>query len=129
MTSLLATPVGMSRVFPLSAMPSSTFQNGLGRMAYTLTPTNASNARSYLRKCGYRPDLKATINDNALSTVDTVNYLAVTFARTAKWTDHVEGIFRKYVRLSFFAKKLRRLSTPAEYIRKLAEACVIPIIL
>ncbi len=29
----------------------------------------------------------------------------------------------------FFAKKLRRLSTPAEYIRKFAEACVIPIIL
>ncbi len=28
-----------------------------------------------------------------------------------------------------FAKKLRRLSTPAEYIRKFAEACVIPIIL
>ncbi len=32
-------------------------------------------------------------------------------------------------RPSFFAKKLRRLSTPAEYIRKFAEACVIPIIL
>ncbi len=28
-----------------------------------------------------------------------------------------------------FSKKLRRLSTPAEYIRKFAEACVIPIIL
>ncbi len=28
-----------------------------------------------------------------------------------------------------FAKKLRRLSTPTEYIRKFAEACVIPIIL
>ncbi len=39
------------------------------------------------------------------------------------------GIFRKSVRLSFFAKKLRRLSTPAEYIRKFAEAFVIPIIL
>ncbi len=62
------------------------------------------------------PDLNATINDSALSTVDTVNYLEVTFARNAKWTNHVEGIFRKCVRLSFFAKKL-------------AEACVIPIIL
>ncbi len=73
------------------------------------------------------PDLKATINDNALSTVDTVTYLGVTFARNAKWINHVEGIFRKCVH--FFAKKLRRLSTPAEYIRKFAEACVIPIIL
>ncbi len=46
-----------------------------------------------------------------------------------KWANHVEGIFRKCARLSFFAKKLRRLSTPAEYIRKFANACVIPIIL
>ncbi len=75
------------------------------------------------------PDFKAIINDNALSTVDTVTYLGVTFARNAKWTNHVEGIFRKCVRLSFFKKKLRRLSTPAAYIRKFDEACVIPIIL
>ncbi len=75
------------------------------------------------------PDLKATVNDNALSTVDTFTNLGVTVARNAKWTNHVEGIFRKCVHLSFFAKKLRSLSTPAEYIRKFAEACVIPIIL
>ncbi len=75
------------------------------------------------------PELDDIINDNALTTVDTVTYLGVTFARNAKWTNHGEGIFRKCVRLSFFAKKLRRLSTPAEYIRKFAEACVIPIIL
>ncbi len=54
------------------------------------------------------PDLKATINDNVLSTVDTVTCLGVTFARNAKWTNHVEGIFRKCVRLSFFAKKLAK---------------------
>ncbi len=53
----------------------------------------------------------------------------VTFVRNAKWTNHVEGVFRKWVSISFFAKKFRRLSTPAEYIRKFAEACVIPVIL
>ncbi len=53
--------------------------------------------------------LRATINGNALSMVDPVTYLGVTFTRNAK--------------------KLRRLSTPAEVIRKFAEACVIPIIL
>ncbi len=50
---------------------------------------------------------RTTINGNALSTVDPVTYLGVTFTR--------------------IAKKLRRLSTPAEVIRKFAEACVIPI--
>ncbi len=76
------------------------------------------------RKCYYRP-----INDNVLSTFDTVTYLGVTFARNAKWTNHIEGIFRKCVRLSFFAKKLRRLSIPAEYIHNFDETCVLPTIL
>ncbi len=75
------------------------------------------------------PDFKASINDNVLSTVDSVTNLGVTFARNAKWTKHVEGIFGKCVRLFFFAKTLRRLSTPPAYIRKFAEACVIPVIL
>ncbi len=49
------------------------------------------------------PDLNATINAHALSTVDTVTYLGVTFARNAKRTNHVEGIFRKCV--SLYTKK------------------------
>ncbi len=125
MTSLSATPVGMPKVFPLSTMPSSTFQNGLN-----LNPNKCVQCTfSLIGNVVTDPDLKATINDNALSTVDTVTCLGGTFARNANWTNHVEGIFRKCVRLCFFAKKLRRLSTPAEYIRKFAEACVIPIIL
>ncbi len=80
-------------------------------------------------KCCYRPWFKTIINDNVLSTVDTVTCLGVTFARNAKWTNHVARIFRKCVRLSFFAKKRRSLSTPAEFIRKFAEAYVIPTIL
>ncbi len=68
---------------------------------------------AFSRKVNSVTDLKATINDNALSTVDTVTNLGVTFAKNAKSTNHVEGIFRKCIRLSFFAKKLPRLSTPA----------------
>ncbi len=41
--------------------------------------------------------------------------------------------FRKSVQprvcLSFFVKKLRRLSTPAEFFRKFVETCVLPLIL
>ncbi len=75
------------------------------------------------------PDLKAAVNSNILSTVDSVAWFGVTFSRNARWTNHVEGIFRKCVLLSFFAKKLRRLLTPAEFIRKFSDACVIPITL
>ncbi len=75
------------------------------------------------------PDLKAKINGNTLSEVESVTYLGVTFSNNAKWTAHVEDIFRKCVRLSFFVKKLRRLSTTAEFIRRFVETCVLPLIL
>ncbi len=65
------------------------------------------------------PDLKANTNRYTLSEVESVTYLGVTFSNNAKWTAHVEDIFRKCVRFFFFfVKKLRRLSTPAEFIRK-----------
>ncbi len=57
-----------------------------------------------------------------LSEVESVPYLGVKFSNNAKWTAHVEAMFRKCVRLSFFVKKLCRLSTPAE-------TCVVPLIL
>ncbi len=51
------------------------------------------------------PDLKANINGNTLSEVESATYLGVTFSNNAKWITHVEDIFRKRVRLSFFVKK------------------------
>ncbi len=75
------------------------------------------------------PDLKANINGNTLSEVESVTFLGITFSNNAKWTAHVEDIFIKCVRLSFFAKKLRSLSTPAESIRKFVETCALPLIL
>ncbi len=55
------------------------------------------------------PDLKANTNGNALSAVESVTYLGVTFSNNAKWTTHVEEILRKCVRLSFFVKRLRKV--------------------
>ncbi len=48
-----------------------------------------------------------------------------------KWVHNYFTGHSQYIRAhnKVFAKKLRRLSTPAEYIRKFAEVCVIPIIL
>ncbi len=73
------------------------------------------------------PDLKANISGNNLSAVESVTYLGVTFSRNAKWTTHIEDIFRKRVRLSFCVKKFRMLSTPTEFIRKFVEACILPL--
>ncbi len=65
------------------------------------------------------PDLKATINGNAQTTVDAVTYLGVTFSSNAEWDTHAEGIFR-CVRLSFFVKKLLRLTTPLSLFANLS---------
>ncbi len=83
-----------------------------------------------LGKCYYRPWFKS-YHKWQRTIHDWHSYLpiGVTFARKAKWTNHVERIFRKCVRLSLFAKKLRRLSAPAAVIGKFVEACVKPIIL
>ncbi len=50
-------------------------------------------------------EFKANINGNTLTEVEAVPYLGVTFSNNAKWTAHVEDIFRKCVRLSFFCKE------------------------
>ncbi len=66
------------------------------------------------------PGLKVTI-----SAVESVTYFWGYIREKSK----LDGIFRNCVHLFFFAKKLRRLSTPAEFIRKFGESGVIPIIL
>ncbi len=55
------------------------------------------------------PDLKATINDNALSAVELVTYLGVKFSNYAKWATRVEETCRKYVRLPLFCKETSKL--------------------
>ncbi len=62
------------------------------------------------------PDLKVKTNGNTLSEVESVTFHGV------------EDIFRTCVRLSFVAKQLRRLSTPAEFSRKFIETCVLPLL-
>ncbi len=58
------------------------------------------------------PALKANLNGNTLSTVESVTYLGVTFPNNAKWTTHVEDIFRNFESyqcpLSLFANFSRR---------------------
>ncbi len=125
LTSLLATPVMISIINKaLKYVSEWSGHNGLN-----LNPNkHIQCAFSLIGNAIFDPDFNATINENALSTVDTITYLGVTFSRNVKWTNNVVGIFRICESLSFFAKKPRRLSPPAEYIRKFVEGCVIPLI-
>ncbi len=57
------------------------------------------------------PDLKANINGTKLSEVESVTYLGVIFSNNAKWTTHIEDIFRNFegyqLPLSLFASLSR----------------------
>ncbi len=64
-------------------MPLSTCQTAPGVMVLTSIQTNASNAVT-------DPDLKADVNGNTLTEVESVTYLGVTFSDNAKWTAHAE---------------------------------------
>ncbi len=50
-------------------------------------------------------DLRANVNGNTLSKVDSVTHLGVTFSNNAKWTAHAVDMFRKWIRLAFFCKQ------------------------
>ncbi len=75
----------------------STSQTGLGIIVLNSIQANASNACSPLRAMTLTDlDLKANINGNTFSEVEPATYLQVTFSNNAKWTVHVEDIFRKF---------------------------------
>ncbi len=65
------------------------------------------------------PDSNDYMNNYALSTVESVSYLAVTFSNSAKWNTHVGAAEEK---------QLQRLSTPAERIRNFVEVRELPLI-
>ncbi len=65
------------------------------------------------------------MDGNVLYKVESFIYARVTFSGNAKWNNHVEETLRKPL---VFEKKLRRLSTPDQFVRKLAEACIFSIV-
>ncbi len=91
-----------------------------GDNGLNLNPNKCVQCMSFLKgNADTDPDLKANINGNTLSTVESVTHLGVTFTNNAKWTTHVEDIFGKCLRLFFFCKE-------TELICKFAEACILP---
>ncbi len=72
-------------------MLTSTFQISPGILVLTSTLTNASSVCTIFKgNAVTEPDLKVTIDDNTLSTFESVTNLGVTLSNNAKWTSHVE---------------------------------------
>lgn len=59
----------------------------------------------------------------------TTKYLGVFLSSDLSWTDHVQVIYRKLVKLSFYIKRLRQCKMPQHIILNFIQSCVIPVII
>lgn len=75
------------------------------------------------------PDVIVRINDVSLQPCITVKYLGVTFSSDLTWTNHIEVLYKKCLRLSFHIRRLRSIAVPNHIIKKFVDACILPIIL
>ena len=70
-----------------------------------------------------------TLNDHNLNIVKDVKYLGVTFSSNLTWSSHIEYLYKKCLRLSFYIRRLITSKVPRSVIKKFVDSCVLPIIL
>ncbi len=68
-----------------------------------------------------------TIADYPIPRQQVVKYLGVTLCSNLSWSDHVQEVFNKVRRLTFFTLKLRKLSVTPRIILQFITACILPL--
>jgi hypothetical protein len=66
------------------------------------------------------------VNNAPIPRTPTVKYLGMTLSKNLCWSLHVQSLFIKVRRLSFYAARLRALSVPLKLIRQFVIACILP---
>ncbi len=69
------------------------------------------------------------INGEALSREQTVKYLGVHFNSNLTWSTHIDSVFTKCLKISFFIWRLRSMNVHKSLLWRIVSACAIPIIL
>jgi hypothetical protein len=75
------------------------------------------------------PHVPVLLNDRQLDDLDSVKYLGLTFSSNLTWSFHIEDIYKKCLRLSFYIRRLNSIFVPNNVIHRFVDACVIPIII
>ncbi len=73
--------------------------------------------------------LLSLINGEALSREQTVKYLGVHFNSNLTWSTHIDSVFTKCLKISFFIRRLRSMNVHKSLLWRIVSACAIPIIL
>ena len=66
------------------------------------------------------------VNNQCIPKADHVKYLGFTLTHNLSWSVHVNNVFTKVRKLSFYAFKLRKLSVSSNLILKFVIACILP---
>jgi hypothetical protein len=69
------------------------------------------------------------LNGNQLEVQTHVKYLGVTFSSNLTWTNHIDIVYQKCVRLSFYIRRLISACVPRKLLQQFVDGCIIPIIL
>ncbi len=69
------------------------------------------------------------IKSEAFSREQTVKYLGVHFNSNLTWSTHIDFVFIKCRKISFFIRRLRSINVHKPLLWRIVSACAIPIIL
>ena len=68
-----------------------------------------------------------SLNDNVIPQPRSVKYLGLTLSHNLTWTLHIESVFTRVRKLSFYCLRLRHLSVPRDIIFRFVSACILPL--
>jgi hypothetical protein len=69
------------------------------------------------------------LGDNALEQIQNVKYLGVYFCSNLTWSTHIDVLYKKCLKLSFYVRRLRGAGLPHHVLLKFVNLCIIPVIL
>jgi hypothetical protein len=75
------------------------------------------------------PDVRLQLGNIDLRPTELVKYLGVTFSSDMTWTTHIDNLYKKCLRLSYYIRRLRSFGVQNLVIKKFVHACILPIIL
>jgi hypothetical protein len=99
-----------------------------------LNRTKCVEMLMHLRKLPFPENINgfthhAQISDEPLDRVDSIKYLGVLISSDLTWSEHVNNLFTKCRKLTFYIKRLRTYRVPNTVIWRFVDSCVLPLIL
>ena len=87
-------------------------------------PFSLKNGSRYQALLDNLPELN--VNSLSIPKAESVKYLGVILSHNLSWSYHVDNVYNRVRRLSFYAFRLKKLTVPQNVILKFVTACILP---